>query len=113
MCLEAVLEVERLGEVQRADHHGRGSQWVAGALEVVPLDTVQLPYMLSLSEVHAVEVGRATSIKPPTWTENEEHDKVNIGSREINQHALIAKCHQRKYLHKEPRKVWEWQEVFT
>lgn len=41
----------------------------------MPLDTVQLPYVLSLGEVHAVEVGRAAGIKPPTWNEN---NKVNF-----------------------------------
>lgn len=60
------VKVKRLGEVQRADHHGCGSKRVAGTLKVVPLDAVQLPYVLSLVKVHAVEVGWATGIKPPT-----------------------------------------------
>lgn len=71
MCYIAIWKLKvhkfkRLGEVQGADHHDGGSQRVAGALEVVPLDTVQLANVLPLGEVHAVKVGRATRIKPPT-----------------------------------------------
>lgn len=55
----------RLGEVQWADHHDGGPQRVAGTLEVVPLDTVQLAYVLPLGEVHAVQVGRSARIEPP------------------------------------------------
>lgn len=69
-----VQKVKRLGEVQRADHHGCGSKRVARTLEVVPLDAVELPYVLSLVKVHAVQVGRATGIKPPTCREDKnEH----------------------------------------
>lgn len=71
MCYIAVwkLKVQQfkgLGEVQGADHHGRGSERVARALEVMPLDTVQLPYVLSLGKVHAIKVGGAAGVKPPT-----------------------------------------------
>lgn len=59
----------RLGEVQRADHHDGGPKWVAGTLEVVPLDTVELAYVLPLGEVHAVQVRRSARIKPPACQE--------------------------------------------
>lgn len=37
----------------------------------MPLDAVQLPYVLSVNEIHAVQVGRPTGVKPPTAGEHE------------------------------------------
>lgn len=37
----------------------------------MPLDAVQLAHVLPLGEVHAVEVGWTTGIKPPTPSEHE------------------------------------------
>lgn len=52
-------------EVQRPNHHGGGAQGVAGAFEVMPLDAIELPVVLSSCVEHPIEVGGATGIKPP------------------------------------------------
>lgn len=52
-------------EVQRPNHHGGGAQGVAGAFEVMPLDAIELPVVLSSCVEHSIEVGGATGIKPP------------------------------------------------
>lgn len=59
-------------EVVGSDHHGGGAQRVAGAPEVVPLDAVELPDVVSDGVVDAVEVGEATGVKPPTWRRSRE-----------------------------------------
>lgn len=74
-----------LGEVQRTDHHDGGPQRVAGTLEVVPLDTVQLAYVLPLGEVHAVQVGRSARIKPPACRDECEGGGRAGEKRELGQ----------------------------
>lgn len=59
-----------LGEVQGSYHHGCGPERVTGAFEVMPLDAVQFPDVLSVREVHAVQVGRTTGVEPPTCKDN-------------------------------------------
>lgn len=53
-------------EVIGSHHHGRGAQGVAGASEVVPLDAVELPDVVANGVVNTIQVGEATSVKPPT-----------------------------------------------
>lgn len=53
-------------EVVRSDHHGGGVQGVAGASEVVPLDAVELPDVVTDWVVDPVQVGETAGIKPPT-----------------------------------------------
>lgn len=53
-------------EVRGSHHHGGGAQRVAGASEVVPLDTVELPDVVAHSVVDTVEVGEPAGIEPPT-----------------------------------------------
>lgn len=56
----------RVLEVVRSDHHGGGVQGVAGASEVVPLDAVELPDVVTDRVVDPVQVGETAGIKPPT-----------------------------------------------
>lgn len=57
----------KLLKVQGPNHHGGGTQGVAGAFEVVPLDTIELSMVLSSCIEHPIEIGGATGIKPPAW----------------------------------------------
>ena len=53
-------------EVVGSYHHGGGTQGVAGPSEVVPLDAVELPDVVTNSVVNPVQVGETASVKPPT-----------------------------------------------
>lgn len=55
-----------LREVDRSDHHDRGSERVARAFEIVPLDSIEFSDVLSLSVVHTVQVGWTAGIVPPS-----------------------------------------------
>lgn len=55
-----------LREVGRSDHHERGSERVARAFKIVPLDSVEFSDVLSLSVVHTVQVGRTAGVVPPS-----------------------------------------------
>lgn len=52
-------------KVQGSNHHGGGTQRVAGAFEVVPLDAIELSMVLPSRIEHPIEIGGATGIKPP------------------------------------------------
>lgn len=66
-------------EICWTDHHGRGLKWVAGALPVVPLNTVELICVLPLWVVHSIQVGRTTGIKPPAC---EREAQKELGARQ-------------------------------
>lgn len=69
-------------EVIGSDHHWSGTQGVAGASEVVPLNTIELPDVVPNCVVYPIKVGEATGIKPPTCMEKEHDDKENWAQRE-------------------------------
>lgn len=50
-----------------AQHHASGPQRVAGALEVVPANAVELAHVVASWVVDAVEIREAAGIKPPSW----------------------------------------------
>lgn len=56
---------EAVSKVQWPDHHGALVKRITGALEIVPFDAVEFAQVLSFTVVDPVEVGGATSIKPP------------------------------------------------
>ena len=66
-------------EICWTDHHGRGLEWVARALPVVPLNTVELICVLPLWVVHSIQVGRTTGIKPPAC---EREAQKELGARQ-------------------------------
>lgn len=53
-------------EVVGSYHHGGGVEGVTGPSEVVPLDAVELPDVVSNSVVDTVQVRETTGVKPPT-----------------------------------------------
>lgn len=50
-----------------AQHHASGPQRVAGALEVVPADAIELAHVVASWVVDAVEIREAAGVKPPSW----------------------------------------------
>lgn len=68
-------------DVQRPYHHARGTQRVAGTLEVVPADAVHLVLVVRSVVVDTIEVRQATGVKPPPWWKREERCLVEVGAQ--------------------------------
>ena len=69
-------------EVVGPQHHGSVAQGVTGTSEVVPLDAVELPYVVAHGVVDAIQVGETAGVEPPAWRRvgrEEDDDKMEGG----------------------------------
>lgn len=68
-------------EIVGSYHHGGGAQGVAGASEVVPLYTIELPDVVADGVVDTIQVGETTCVKPPPWWRDGERERQRQGER--------------------------------
>lgn len=53
-------------KAHRPDHHGGVLEGVVRTFPVVPLDAVKWNFLRPVRVIHAIQVGRATCLKPPS-----------------------------------------------